>query len=94
MATMDAAEFLALVADARRQVAERNAKAAALAELGKPVRMVGPGDLRALAGPDMSKPGRFRVTYFVGRVPNGHSEYLTFFDAVRDALAQRYRAEG
>lgn len=46
----------------------------------------------ALAGPDMSVPGKFRVTYFDQEgIPNGHSELDSFSEAIDQVLREGYR---
>lgn len=46
---------------------------------------------KAMVGPDVSKPGRFRLTRFDGSGPVGHAEAPTMRDAVLLALKEAYR---
>lgn len=81
-------EVLGLLEQARARIAAREAKAAAILESGqKNVRMRSPTQGTALIGPDMSVPGKFRVTYFDPRgVPNGHVELPTYEEAIKRAI--------
>jgi hypothetical protein len=81
-------EVLGLLEQARARIAARDAKAAAILESGqKNVRMMSPTQGTALIGPDMSVPGKFRVTYFDPQgVPNGHVELPTYEDAIKRAI--------
>lgn len=82
-------------AKARWQAYEgRKAQAAQLAEPGKPVRFKNAKGERALAGPDMSKPGGFRLTFIDQEGPHGHTEHPTLVEAARDALKLGYKPDG
>lgn len=76
-----------LLQQARARIAAREAKAAEIIGSGKSnVRMKGKAGM-ALVGPDMSVPGKFRVTYFDPQgVPNGHVELPTYSEAIKRAM--------
>lgn len=79
--------FDSLLAAARARMSAREAAVNELIQSGKPsVRFEGSAG-RALVGPDMSKPGGFRITYF-GKdgLPNGHLEFATKEEALSQAL--------
>lgn len=79
----------ALLGQARERLAQRDATARELVEAGRPVQFSGNG-VRALAGPDMARPGKFRVSYIgADGQPNGHAEFDTFDAAIRRALEDR-----
>lgn len=44
----------------------------------------------ALVGPDMSEPGKFRITYFDERGPSGHTVHNTMEEAIDGALRSNY----
>ncbi|MGJ5032263.1 hypothetical protein ACQR1I_35875 [Bradyrhizobium sp. HKCCYLS2038] len=69
---------------------ERKQLAADLAASGKAVRLSHADGLYALAGPDMSKPGMFRLTRFDKDGPVGHTEHRTLADAVEEGLRMKY----
>jgi hypothetical protein len=75
----------------REATEARRAEAASLAEAGQPVRFSMEDGRTAVAGPDMSKPGIFRLTRFDEQGPVGHTEYPTLHAAIDDALKQRYQ---
>lgn len=72
-------------------VAERKATAKEMAAAGEPVRLAHADGRTALAGPDMSKPGAFRLTRFDGEGPVGHTEAKTLAAAVEDGLKEGYQ---
>ncbi|NUX58641.1 LPD38 domain-containing protein [Paraburkholderia youngii] len=77
-----------------RQSAEREALADKLVEGKGPndsVEFKHPDGRSALAGPDASKPGGFRITRFDSEGPFGHGERPTLRDAVMDALRDGYQ---
>jgi len=76
-----------LLADARERIARKETVSESLAASGDPVLFRTSDGRRAMAGPDMSKPGGFRLTY-VGDdgQPSGHSEFASMRDAIRRAL--------
>lgn len=70
---------------------DRNALAGALAASGAPVRFTRAKDGRtAIAGPDMAKPGMFRLTLMDQGKPVGHVEFPTLAEATLDALRNGY----
>jgi hypothetical protein len=77
-------------AEAGDRIAARKATAAALAKAGESVELSHPSGRSALAGPDMSKPGAFRVTRFDDDGPAGHSEHPTLEAAILEALEDGY----
>ena len=61
----------------RTKAAERRVFAERLATKDEPVRFTGPNGQTALASPDMSTPGGFRLTRFdADGTPNGHGDTL------------------
>ena len=81
-----------IFAETRAQMARVTAEAAALAASGKPVRLLHPGGRGALAGPDVSKPGMFRLTTIDADGPVGHVEFDTLEAAIKDALLHGFEA--
>lgn len=79
-----------LFAETRRIADIRKRLADDLASSGKPVRLTANGGRSALAGPDMSKPGMFRLTRFDALGPSGHTEHPTLQEAILEALRQHY----
>lgn len=79
-------DFNAILASAK----ERTALAKQLAEPGAAVRLKHADGRYALAGPDMSSPGGFRLTRFDGDGPVGHTEHATLEDAVLEGLRAHY----
>lgn len=79
--------------EAPKRAKERTALAKTLSAPGEPVNLVHESGRTALAGPDMSKPGKFRVTRFEDGQPIGHVEYPTLAMAVDDALKEGYRPQ-
>ncbi|MFZ5692459.1 MAG: hypothetical protein ACOY5F_14515 [Pseudomonadota bacterium] len=73
---------------------ERRQLAADLAAGGKSVRLTGTDGRYALAGPDMSKPGTFRLTRFDQDGPVGHTEHPDLAAAVDEGLRMKYTPEG
>lgn len=77
-----------LLEQARARINAREAKASEIIQSGRSnVRMRSATQGSALIGPDMSVPGKFRVTYFDPQgVPNGHVELPTYEDAIKRAI--------
>lgn len=77
-----------LLEQARARIASREAKASEILQSGRNnVRMRSATQGSALVGPDMSVPGKFRVTYFDPQgVPNGHVELPTYEEAIKRAI--------
>jgi hypothetical protein len=73
---------------------ERKQLAADLAASGKAVRLHHADGRHAMAGPDMSKPGAFRLTRFDQDGPVGHTEHQTLADAVDEGLRMKYVPAG
>lgn len=80
--------------DILRTAKERKALAANLASDGKPVRLLHADGRYAMAGPDMSKPGGFRLTRFDAGGPVGHTEHSSLEDAVLEGLRMHYVPRG
>lgn len=80
-----------LLAEAEANLERKANLSEELAAAGGSVLFKTPGGQRAMAGPDMSKPGGFRLTY-IGEdgKPNGHSEFTSLKDAIRRALDDRF----
>jgi hypothetical protein len=79
-----------LIQKTSEESAARTKQAEGLASAGKPVKMVGQSGRTALVGPDMSEPGKFRITRFDDKGPVGHTVYSDFQSAITDALRERY----
>lgn len=76
-----------LLASVRENMARKASLSADLAAAGRPVMFSTADGRRAMAGPDMSKPGGFRLTYLgADGQPSGHSEFATLAEAIRRAL--------
>lgn len=76
-----------LLASVRENMARKASLSADLAAAGRPVMFSTADGRRAMAGPDMSKPGGFRLTYLdADGQPSGHSEFATLGEAIRRAL--------
>jgi hypothetical protein len=74
---------------------KRKAQAQELAASGGSVRLAHPdGKSYALAGPDMSAPGTYRLTWFDERGPSGHVEYDNLASAIDEALRAKYQVKG
>lgn len=78
------------IAEILASVRLRREAAQALSIDGRPVEFSGDQGRTALAGPDMSKPGRFRLTRFDPGGPVGHTEYKTLADAVEAGMLQGF----
>lgn len=84
-----------LISQARERIARKEAMSEELASAGKPVMFEASDGQRAMAGPDMSKPGGFRLTYLgADGQPSGHSEFKTLKEAVRRALDDQFEPVG
>jgi len=70
----------------QQRIADREAQAKALAAKGESVAFKHADGREALAGPDMSKPGRFRTTHFRDGEPTGHMEFPSLEAAVHETL--------
>lgn len=70
---------------------ERKALAAQLAQTGRPVRLFGTGGTFALASPDMSRGGSYRLTWFDQGMPTGHTEHRTLEEAIDEGLRNRLK---
>jgi N12 class adenine-specific DNA methylase len=87
-------ELQDLRAKARESIARKEEIAKTLSASGKPVRLTSSTGQRAIAGPDMSKPGGFRLTYLdENGTPNGHSEFGSFDAAIRQALDEQFEPD-
>jgi hypothetical protein len=84
----------ALARATQARMAARAADAKAIGAAGQPVKMVGKDGKRALVGPDVAKPGAYRLTRFDEAGPIGHSEYGSLEAAALDALREGYAPEG
>lgn len=73
--------------------AARRETAASLAAEGIPVRLHHADGRYALAGPDMSAPGSFRLTRFDADGPVGHTEHATLDEAVLEGLKNNYNPD-
>ncbi|MEX3960254.1 hypothetical protein [Trinickia sp. EG282A] len=82
-----------LIAETQRKKQEREALATALMtgkSEGDSISLVRDGGQMALVGPDASKQGAFRVTWFDHMEPIGHAEAATMRAAVVRALDEGY----
>ena len=69
-------------------------EAAKLAEKGEQVRMTKETGQRALVGPDLNNPGKFRATLFSANgEPWGHEEFPTLEAAILDQLTSGFKVE-
>lgn len=91
----DASPLDVLLASVRENMARKDKLTADLADAGKPVLFAAADGSRAMAGPDMSKSGGFRLTY-LGQdgKPSGHSEFASLGAAIRRALDERFDPVG
>jgi predicted kinase len=88
----DTQSFEEFVAKSKAHLAEREARAEAIAEKGGSTRMehkTREGQ-RALVGPDMAEPGKFRITRFDAKGPFGHTTFNTLKEAANEALRDGY----
>ena len=85
-------DFAALLARSRADTDARAAKAAKIVSAGGSVKLTSTRrpEHSALVGPDMSEPGKFRITRFDEQGPFGHTVYSTYKEAVTDALREGY----
>lgn len=83
-----------LLEDVRRRRSERAEMVQSIMSSNpSSVRLSGPSG-PVLVGPDMSKPGGSRVTYFgEDGIPNGHSEFASLEKALEQALLDGYRPQ-
>lgn len=79
--------------DILKRAALRKAQAAALAATGASVRLRHADGRTALAGPDMSVTGRWRLTQFDAAGPVGHTEHISLADAILEGLRNHYKPE-
>jgi predicted kinase len=88
----DTQSFEEFVAKSKAHLAEREAKAEAIAEKGGSTRMEHQSrdGHRALIGPDMAEPGKFRITRFDKAGPFGHTTFNTLKEAANEALRDGY----
>lgn len=80
-----------LMKDIKAKAAERKALAKDLASKHKSIRMHHESGHKALVGPDMSKPGKYRVTRFDERGAMGHTEHDSLEDAADEALKNGFK---
>lgn len=74
--------------------AERDKEAAELSKAGGSTRFTKDGGKEAVTGPDMSEPGKFRLTRFDEDGPVGHTVYNSLIEANTDALREGYKPAG
>ena len=88
----DTQSFAEFVAKSKAHLAEREAQAEAIAEKGGSTRMEHQSrdGQRALIGPDMAEPGKFRITRFDKQGPFGHTTFNTLKEAANEALRDGY----
>ena len=79
-----------LFAQQKEKTAARRATSSALAKEGKPVRLTGKDGRTAMAGPDMSEPGKFRLTRFDDKGPSGHTVYNSLEEAIDEGMREGY----
>lgn len=84
-------EILKLMKDIKAKAAERRATAKDLASKHKSIRMHHENGHKVLVGPDMSKPGKYRVTRFDDRGAMGHTEHDSLEDAADEALKNGFK---
>ena len=90
--TEDTESFEEWVAKSKAHIEAREAKAREIAAAGRSVRMEHPTrtDQRALVGPDMAEPGKFRITRFDKQGPFGHTTFNTLEEAANEGLRDGY----
>lgn len=71
--------------------ARRKATAENLAAGNNSLRMMHPDGRYAVAGPDMSNGGMFRLTRFDADGPVGHTEHKTLAEAIDEGLRSKYQ---
>lgn len=76
--------------DILSKASDRKALASDLAASGGSTRLTGPNGMTAIAGPDMSRPGGYRLTIFDGSGPLSHTEYDSLEASIDEALKQKY----
>jgi len=87
-------DFNDLVLRAKQSLAEKESLSTELSASGEPVKFVSVDGKKALAGPDMSAPGKYRLTYFdESGVPSGHTEFDSLKQATRRALDEKYKPD-
>lgn len=84
-------ELAKLMKDIRAKAAERKALAKDLASKHKSIKMHHESGHKALVGPDMSKPGKYRVTRFDEKGAMGHTEHDSLEDAADEALRNGFK---
>jgi hypothetical protein len=80
-----------LMKDIKAKAAERKALAKDLASKHKSIRMHHESGHKVLVGPDMSKPGKYRVTRFDDKGAMGHTEHDSMEDAADEALKNGFK---
>ena len=80
-----------LMKDIKAKANARNALAKELASKHKSIKMQHENGHKVLVGPDMSKPGKFRVTRFDERGAMGHTEHDSLEDAANEALKNGFK---
>jgi hypothetical protein len=80
-----------LLSDARARLAARAELTSRLVEAGRPVRLEMEGGRTALAGPDVSNPDGFRLTYFDENGPSNHVEHVSLAAAVDAGLREGFK---
>jgi hypothetical protein len=83
-----------LIGELKVKAQERRVLAGQLAAPGEAVQLKAQhGGQTALAGPDMSKPGRFRLTRFDDGKPVGHTEHATLDEAIARGLDDGFQPQ-
>lgn len=80
-----------LMKDIKAKAIERKALAKDLASKHKSIRMYHENGHKALIGPDMSNPGKYRVTRFDEKGAMGHTEHDSLEDAADEALKNGFK---
>jgi hypothetical protein len=75
-----------------KQVADNKALANKLAAVNEAVILRHDDGRTALAGPDMSKPGQYRITWLdADGDPSGHTNAVNLYGAIYLGLSEGYR---
>ena len=80
-----------LMKDIKAKAVARKALAKDLASKHKSIKMHHESGHKALVGPDMSKPGKYRVTRFDEKGAMGHTEHDSLEDAADEALKNGFK---